>query len=75
MKNHIKSFEGYNSDNNLPYYDQVADMGYDPGQYDEDPIQFSQLLPPSNNTTNSVEANIVSKPQMTDANAKALDVS
>ncbi len=50
-------------------------MGDNPDQYYEDPNQFSYLLPLSNNTTNSVEANIVSKPQMTDAKAKALNVS
>ncbi len=77
MKNQDKSLfnEGYDSDNNLPYYDKVADMGDDPDQYYWDPIQFPHPLPPSNNTTNLVEANIVSKPQMTDAKAKALNVS
>ncbi len=77
MKNHNELLfdKGYDSDNNLPYFDNVSDMGDNPDQYYEDPIQFSHPLPPSNDTANLVNAKIVSTPQMTAKEAKALNIS
>lgn len=76
MKNHKELLfnKGYDSDNYLPFFDKVADMGDNLDQYYEVPIQFSHLLPPSNNTVNLVKANILSTSQMTDTKAKALNV-
>lgn len=43
MKHHNELLinEGYNSDNNPSYFDEVADVGDDLDQYYRDPIQLS----------------------------------
>ncbi len=51
-QNDLLSNEGYNPNNNLPYFYEMTDIGDDPDQYYLDPIKVLGPVSASNSTTN-----------------------